>query len=197
MSGAGVTRRAAGSKTNPTNGGDEMKSLFAAIALLAIATGAQATQETLTTAGPLNCSAVTTCVQNTADNLFTLSFVPTYPTSAPSASGFNVNEEAIEISSASGGPLDLNILQISLTGSNFYNGVNFLGAIELDVQDSAGNWTYATQWSTWIGSSRGIYVMFNGRNASSPLIRGVRAVRLVGVNGATAFRIGLLNATAY
>lgn len=174
-----------------------MKTLLAATALLAIATAAQATQETLTTAGPLDCTAVTTCVQNTADNLFTLRFVPTYPTSAPSTSGFNVVEPAIEISSASGGLLDLNILQISLTGSNFYNGMNFLGAIELDVQDGAGNWIYATQWSTWIGSSRGIYVMFNGKNASSPLIRGVRAIRLVGVNGATAFRIGLLNATAY
>jgi len=39
-------------------------------------------------------------------------------------------------------------------------------------------------------------VMFNGRNMSSPLVRGVRGIRLVGVNGATAFRIGMMNLTA-
>ncbi|MBX3028266.1 hypothetical protein KF840_25530 [bacterium] len=168
-----------------------------ALALLVAASSAQAIQETFTTAGPLNCSAVSVCVQNTADNLFTLSFIPTYPTSAPSPSGFNVNEQAIEVASASGGLLDLNGLQINLTGSDFYNGVNFLGAIQLEVQDAtSGAWSYVTQWSTWVASSKGIYVLFNGRAANAPLIRGVRAIRLSGINGATAFRIGMLNLTA-
>jgi hypothetical protein len=170
--------------------------VMSAIALIAVATSAHATQETFTTAGPLNCTAVSFCAQNTSDNLFTLAFVPTYPTSAPSATGFNVNEQAIEISNATGGLLDLNGMQIALTGSDFYNGVNFLGAIQLEVQDSAGNWSYLSQWSTYVGSSKGIYVLFNGRNAASPLVRGVRAIRLSGINGATAFRIGMLNLTA-
>lgn len=87
-------------------------------------------------------------------------------------------------------------MQITLTGSDFYNGVGFIGAIQLEVQDSAGNWTYKSQWSTRIGATQGIYVMFNGRNAQSPLVRGVQGIRLSGINGATAFRIGMLNLTA-
>ena len=43
----------------------------------------------------------------------------------------------------------------------------------------------------------GIYVIFNGHNAQSPLVRGVRAIRLTGANGTTAFRIGMMNLTAY
>jgi hypothetical protein len=174
-----------------------MKSVLLSIGFLAAAVSAHATQETFTTAGPLNCGAVSYCVQNTADNLFTLKFVPTYPTSAPSAMGFVVNEPAIEVYNANGGLLDLSVMQVSLTGSDFWNGMNFLGAIELDVEDAAGNWAYVTQWSTWIGSAKGIYVMFNGRNLSQPLVQGVRAIRLVGVNDATAFRIGMLNLTAH
>jgi hypothetical protein len=174
-----------------------MKTIAASvIALLVAASAAHATQETFTTAGPLNCTAVSECVQNTSDNLFTLRFIPTYPTSAPSATGFNVNEPAIEVANANGGLLDLNGLQISLTGSDFYNGANFLGAVQLEAQDSAGNWSYLTQWSTYVGSAKGIYVLFNGKNLSSPLVRGVRAIRLSGINGATAFRIGMLNVTA-
>lgn len=175
-----------------------MKRIGIAIAVLvATAASAYATQETFTTAGALDCSSVAYCKQKTTDNLFTLEFIPTYPTSAPSATGFNVNEPAIEVYNANGGLLDLNSMQISLTGSDFYNGVNFLGAIQLEVQDTAGNWSYLTQWSTYIGSSKGVYVTFNGRNLSSPLVRGVKAIRLSGINGATAFRIGMLNLTAY
>jgi len=174
-----------------------MKKFLGAIAVVLAATNAHATQETFTTAGPLDCSAVSYCTQKTTDGLFMLSFVPTYPTSAPSASGFNVAEKTIGAFNANGGTLDLNGMSISLTGSEFYNGVNFLGAIELDVQDAAGNWNYVTQWSTWIGSSKGIYVLFNGKNTQSPLVRNVYGVRFVGVNGATAFRIGMLNLTAH
>jgi len=174
-----------------------MKKFFAILALLGVSASVSATQETFTTAGPLDCSQINYCVQNTADNLFTLKFVPTYPTSAPSATGFNVNEPAVEISNANGGLLDLNIMQINLTGSNFYNGVNFLGAIQLETQDAAGHWTYVTQWSTWIGSSKGLYVMFNGRNASSPVVKGVKAIRFTAINGGTMFKIGMLNLTAY
>jgi hypothetical protein len=65
------------------------------------------------------------------------------------------------------------------------------------VKDATGNWSYASQWSTWIGSSKGIYVLFNGKNAASPLIKGVYGVRLIGVNGATAFRVGMMNLTAH
>jgi hypothetical protein len=173
-----------------------MKTIAMSVMLLAAAVSAHATQETFTTAGPLNCTAVSYCVQNTSDNLFALKFVPTYPTSAPSTTGFNVLEPAIEVYNANGGLLDLNVMQVALTGSSFYNGMNFLGAIELDAQDAAGNWVYLTQWSTYVGSSKGIYVMFNGRNMSSPLVQGVRGIRLVGVNGATAFRIGMMNLTA-
>ncbi|MEW5754789.1 MAG: hypothetical protein AB1810_00650 [Pseudomonadota bacterium] len=174
-----------------------MKKVLGFVAAMAVATSAFAVQETFTTAGPLDCTAVLYCVQNTSDNLVTLKFVPTYPTSGPSSTGYNVNEPAIEISNANGGLLDLNIMQITLTGSNFYNGITFIGAIQLETQDSLGNWTYVTQWSTTVSSSKGLYVMFNGRTLSSPLIKGVKAVRLSGVNGATMFRIGMMNLTAY
>ena len=175
-----------------------MQRIATAIALLvATATSAYATQETFTTAGPVDCSSVAYCGQKTADSLFTLEFIPTYPTSAPSATGFNVNEPAIEVYNANGGLLDLNVMQISLTGSDFYNGVNFLGAIQLEVQDATGAWKYLTQWSSYIGSSKGIYVMLNGRNASSPLVQGVKGIRFTGINGATMFRIGMLNLTAH
>lgn len=169
--------------------------LAAAALLLAASTPALAVQETFTTAGPLDCSSVSVCTQKTADGLFLLSFVPTWPTSGPSATGFNVAQKSIGVFNATGGPLDLNGMSITLTGSDFYNGVNFLGAIELDVQDAAGQWHYVTQWSTWIASTKGLYVLFNGKNLQSPLVRGVYGVRFVGVNGATAFRIGMLNLT--
>lgn len=168
----------------------------AAAAVLGLSSSAHATQETFTSASPLNCSAVAYCEQKTTDGLFKLIFVPTYPTSAPSPTGFNVNEPMIEIYNASGGLLDLNILQATLTGSEFYNGVSFLGAIQVEAQDAAGNWSYVGQYSTYIGSSKGVYVMFNGKTANAPLVRGVQGVRISGINGATAFRIGMLNLTA-
>jgi hypothetical protein len=175
-----------------------MKSLIASIVLfvLSIST-ALATQETFTTAGALNCTAITYCVQNTSDNLFTLKFVPTYPTSGPSPTGFDVKQPSIEVSNANGGLMDLNIMQVTLTGSNFYTGVSFIGAIKLEVQDVSGNWTYLTQWSTWIAPNKSIYVIFNGANFQAPLVKNVQAIRLTGVNGATAFRIGMLNITAH
>lgn len=166
------------------------------VAVLLASSSAHATQETLTAAGPLICSAISMCAQTTADSLFSLEFLPTYPTSGPSPSGFNVNEQSLEIFNAKGGFLDLNSLQIALTGSDVYNGVNFLGAIQLDVQDAAGNWSYRAQWSTSVGSAKGIYVTFNGRNAAAPYVRGVQGIRLSGINGATAFRVGMLNLTA-
>jgi hypothetical protein len=55
-----------------------------------------------------------------------LKFVPTYPTSVPSATGFVVNEPAIEVYNANGELLDLTVMQVTLTGSDFYNGMNFL-----------------------------------------------------------------------
>ena len=67
------------------------RSAISAIVLLAAASAAQATQETFTTAGPLNCTAVSVCVQNTTDNLFTISFVPAFATSEPSTSGVTVS----------------------------------------------------------------------------------------------------------
>jgi hypothetical protein len=175
-----------------------MKSLIAVIVLFALSTStALAIQETFTTATALDCTAVTHCVQNTSDNLFTLKFTPTYPTSGPSPTGFEVKQPSIEISNANGGLMDLNIMQVSLTGSNVYNGITFLGAIKLETQDASGIWTYRTQWSTYIASNSGIYVIFNGANPRSPLVKSVKAVRLTGVNGATAFRIGMMNLTAY
>lgn len=174
-----------------------MKKRFGIIAsLLLAATTAHATQETFTSAGPLNCSAVQYCIQNTTDGLFQLSFVPTYPTSAPSATGFDVRQDAIEVYNANGGLLDLNGMQVTLTGSDFYNGSTFIGAIQLEILDPAGNWTYVTQRSTTVSATKGVYVLFNGRTANAPRIQGVQGIRLSGVNGATAFRIGMLNVTA-
>jgi hypothetical protein len=171
-------------------------SLAAAALLLVAAPSAHAVQETFTTAGPLDCSAVSVCFQDTSDGLFTLSFVPTYPTSAPSSTGFEVRQDTMEIYPANGGLLDLSVMQVVLTGSDFYNGITFIGAIRLETQDAAGNWSYVTQWSTSI-ASKGLYVIFNGRNPQAPRVRNVHGIRLSGINGATAFRIGMLNLTAH
>lgn len=38
--------------------------------------------------------------------------------------------------------------------------------------------------------------IFNGRNGRGPLVRNLSGIRLSGINGATAFRIGMLNLTA-
>ena len=173
-----------------------MKQAVLALALAALSLSASATQETFVDAGPLDCSRIKTCLQTTSDGLFTLRFKPAYPWSAPSAQGFDVRQNAIELRNANGGLLDLGVMSVSLTGSNAYNGNNFIGAIALDVQDASGLWQPAGQWSSWVGSPLGIYVMFNGHNSQSPLIQGVRAVRLTGVNGTTAFRIGMMNLTA-
>jgi hypothetical protein len=158
---------------------------------------ARAVQETFTDAGPLDCTAVKSCVQTTTDGLFRMRFVPTFPTTGPSASGYDVKEPALQISNANGGLMDLNIMSLTLTGSKAYNGAQFIGAVRLDVQDAAGTWSTATQWSTWIGSPQGVYVVFNGHSPQAPLVQQVRAIRLVGVNGATMFRLGMMNMTAY
>ena len=64
------------------------------------------------------------------------------------------------------------------------------------VLDSAGTWRYVTQWSTTVSATKGVYVLFNGRTMTSPLIRGVSGIRLTAVNGGRSFRIGMLNLTA-
>lgn len=175
-----------------------MSKRIALVVALALATGtAFAVQETFTDAGALDCSHVKVCLQDTSDQLFTLRFKPAYPWSAPSSTGFDVREKAVEVHNANGGLLDLSIMSVSLTGSSAYNGAQFIGAIRLDVQDAAGTWTTASQWSSWIGSPTGIYVIFDGRNPQSPWVQGVRAVRLTGVNGTTAFRLGMMNLTPH
>jgi hypothetical protein len=175
-----------------------MKKYLTVVTLACVlALPALAVEETFTTADQLDCTAISYCSQNTTDQLFTLKFAPTYPTSGPSANGFDLKQRVVEVSNAKGGLMDLNIASLTLTGSKAYNGVNFLGAVKLEVQDVNGNWTYLTQWSTYITSTKGIYVIFNGNNAQSPLVKSVRAIRFSGINGATMFRIGMLNVTAY
>jgi hypothetical protein len=174
-----------------------MKQYVLAAALAALSASAFAVQETFTDAGPLDCSAIKSCNQGTSDGLFTLRFKPAYPWSAPSPTGFEVREKSVELRNTNGGLLDLGSMSVSLTGSSAYNGSNFIGAVRLDVQDAAGTWSSASQWSSYIGSPTGIYVIFNGHNPQSPLVRGVQAIRLTGVNGTTALRIGMMNLTAY
>ena len=174
-----------------------MKSLVLTAALLAAPLAASAVQETFTDAGPLDCTAIKTCTQATSDGLFALRFKPAYPWSAPSAQGFEVRQPTVELRNANGGLLDLGSISVSLSGSNSYNGSNFIGAVRLDVQDANGTWSTASQWSSWINSPMGIYVIFNGNNAQSPLVRNVKAIRLTGVNGTTGFRIGMMNLTAH
>lgn len=170
-----------------------MKTMLCLAALALTCVGAAAVQETFTDAGPLDCSAVTHCLQPTSDGLFVLGFKPAYPWSAPGADGFEVRQKTLELRAAGGGLMDLSSMSVSLTGSTAYNGVRFIGALRLDVQDAAGTWSNASQWSSWVGSPMGIYVIFNGQNPQSPLVQQVRAVRLTAVNGATAFRIGMMN----
>ena len=168
----------------------------AAWLLAALSLPAAAVQETFTEAGPLDCSAIKACQQATSDGLFQLRFKPVFPWSAPSPQGFEVREKSVELRSASGGLLDLGSMSDSLIGSSAYNGANFIGALKLEVQDASGVWQTASQWSSWVGSPTGIYVVFNGHNAQSPLVQGVKAIRLTGVNGTTAFRIGMMYLTA-
>lgn len=78
--------------------------LVSTMILLLAAVSAHATQETLTSAGPLDCSAISYCVQNTSDGLFELDFVPTYPTSGPGPNGYNVNEQAIRSTTPAAAP---------------------------------------------------------------------------------------------
>jgi hypothetical protein len=174
-----------------------MRTWVCAMVMAAVPLAAAAVQETFTEARPLDCVAVKTCSQDTGDGLFTLRFRPAYPWSAPSPLGFDVREKAVEIRNANGGLMDLTVMSVSLTGSTAYNGMSFIGAIRLDVQDAAGQWSPASQWSSWVGSPAGIYVIFDGRHPQSPLVRDVRAVRLSGVNGTTAFRIGMMNLTPH
>lgn len=169
----------------------------ALIGMALLAQPAHAVQETFTDAQPLDCSAVKSCSQLTTDGLFRLRFAPTWPTSGPSALGYDVKEPQLVITNANGGLLDLNIMSLALTGSKAWNGMNFIGAVRLDVQDAAGTWSSPAQWSTWIGSPQGVYVVFNGHSPQGPLVQGVRALRFTGVNGATMFRLGMLNLTAY
>lgn len=167
----------------------------AASLLAALSLPAAAVQETFTDAGPLDCAAIKLCRQSTSDGLFDLRFKPAYPWSAPSPLGFEVREKSLELRAAGGGLLDLGSMSVSLTGSSAYNGLNFIGALRLDVQDASGAWSTASQWSSWVGSPTGIYVVFNGHNAQSPLVQGVKAIRLTGVNGTTAFRVGMMYLT--
>ena len=169
----------------------------AAALLVSWSMPALAVQETFTDAGPLDCSAVKSCTQVTSDGLFRMKFVPTWPTTGPSPDGYLVNEPTVVISNANGGLMDLNILSLALTGSKAWNGVNFIGAVRLDVQDAGGTWSSPVQWSTWIGAPLGVYVVFNGRTPQGPLVQQVKAIRLVGVNGATMYRLGMLNLTAH
>ncbi len=163
------------------------------LGLMGAALPAHAVQETFTDAGALSCRSIKTCTQITSDGLFQLRFKPVYPWSAPSALGFEVRQNAIELRSANGSLLDLGAMSLSLTGSNAYNGSRFIGAVALEVQDAAGVWTHAGQWASWVDSPVGVYVLFTGHNAQSPLVQGVQALRLKGVNGTTAFRIGMMN----
>jgi hypothetical protein len=47
------------------------------------------------------------------------------------------------------------------------------------------------------GALQGACVIFNGHNAQSPLVQGLRAIRLRGVNGTIRFRTGMLNMTPH
>ena len=174
-----------------------MNSRIASIVLFGVSRVVAATEETFTTAGPLDCTAITQCSQTTADGLFVLRFDPTYPVSGPSASGFVVHARSVEIASARGGLMDLNLLGLSLLGSTAFNGADFIGAIALETQDATGAWTFRTQWWDSVGSAAGIYVMFTGMAPRGPVVRGVRAIRLTAVYGTTAFQIHTMNATAY
>jgi len=124
-----------------------MKKFALACLLSTTCFGALAVQETFTTAGPLDCTAVNVCWQNTSDGLFTLDFAPTPRMSAPSRKGFNVRAPSVELHNANGGVMDLSIMSVAITHSKVFNGSQYIGAVQLEVQDVAGNWAYSTQWS--------------------------------------------------
>lgn len=174
-----------------------MKHLLACLSLACATLPSWAVQETFTDTGAMDCSSVTPvahCTQLTSDQLFALRFKPVYPWSGPSPQGFEVRQQVIDLRNASGGLLDLGIMSVSITGSTAYNGTHFTGGIRLDVKDGvSGEWRTVGQWSSWVDSPLGIYVAFNGLSPQAPLVRDVRAIRLIGVNGTTSFRIGMMN----
>lgn len=166
-----------------------------ALAIATLAAPAFAVQETFTSMLPASCS-LTNCQQTTTDNLLTLGYFTTTPLSGPTPLGFQVVAPFVDIAPADPAKLlTATILSVNITASSNYNGAFYIGSVLLSTQDPVTNqWTDRTSWSMRIGN-KPIYVMLNGYNLTQPKVKGVRAMRLTGINGTTRFTIGMLNAS--
>lgn len=175
-----------------------MKKL-AFLAVLATSFTAFATQQTFTTMGALDCSAGTTCTQDTTDGTLTLEFPNTQPLSGPTSTGFRVNAPYVDVSpsdTAPTGTLDMSILVLTVNTSTFFNGSFYVGSVMLSTFDPATNtWTDVASWSMQTGRSK--YILLNGSNLGQPKVTGIKKFRLTGFNGTTSFTINMANVTTY
>lgn len=172
-----------------------MNRIFLTIGLLAGSLPALAAQETFITMQPANCAMVTVCSQTTTDSLFTLVFPNTAPLSGPTSLGFLATGNQVDILPADAGKtLTLASLSVNINASTAFNGAFYTGsfAVYTSMDPASNQWTYVTSRSMRLGNAP-VYTLFNGR--PYPLIRNVRAVRIVGTNGTTVFTVGMITAT--
>jgi hypothetical protein len=167
----------------------------AAVSLAFLASPAYATQETFTSMAAADCSARTSCVQKTTDNLLSLSYLTSSPLSGPSSTGFQVNAPYVDITAADPAKLlTASIVVLSVNQSSFFNGSFYVGSVMLSTQDQNGVWTDRAVWSMKAGGTSK-YILLNGYNMSQPLVKNVKAMRFSALNGTTRFTVNMLNAT--
>ncbi len=153
-------------------------------------------QELFTIARDADCSSGSMCMQVTESGQFTMHYDMTDPLTTTSREGLQVYSPYIEIANSNGGMMDLNIMSIKITASDQLAGDWNTGTVALQVLDRHDNWVDMAQWSAAVGDD--IYIMFLGHSPiSSPLVQGVKKIRLKAANGTTAFTIGMLQLTAY
>lgn len=170
------------------------------LAVLAFSCSAFATQQTFTTMGPVDCSQGTPCTQVTTDGTVTLEFAYNNPLSGPTSSGFWVNASSVELSptpaAAPLGTMDMSILTFTVNSSTNFNGSFYIGSLMLSTLDPVTNtWTDVVAWGVQVGKSK--YILLNGYNPSQPLVKGVKRIRLSGLNGTTSFTINMANITVH
>ena len=143
-----------------------MKRIAAAVAvsLALVAVPALAVQETFTSMAAADCSARTSCIQKTTDNLLSLFYPTSSPLSGPSATGFQVNAPYVDITAADPSKaLSASIVVLSVDQSDFFNGAFYVGSVMLSTQDQNGVWTDRAVWSMKVGATPK-YILLNGYN---------------------------------
>jgi hypothetical protein len=170
--------------------------IAAAVATLAASVAAFAVQQTFTTMGSASCTS-TLCTQETTDGSITMEFPNTTPSSGPTTTGFLANGGYVDIEPTAPNTLvDMSILVLTINSSTFFNGAFYVGSVVLQTYDPAtATWNDVAGWSMQVGKSK--YILLNGSNLSQPKIQNAAAIRLVGINGTTAFTVNMANLTPH